>query len=192
MAFGLSNFLQRRIEKATNNLFNRAFFKYLGGGYTSYDTNAKSYIENGYNVNPDVYSIVQAMANKSSAIPFYVKEIEDKEALKGLKRLTKANKHDPTFQQKIKQTQLKVKAYKEDEIPLPLKRPNPSQTWTEFIALYKTFLKTTGNVYQYDLKPEEGKNAGQPIATYLLPSHMMQIIVKDNADMLDVESPVKE
>ena len=192
MAFGLNSFLKRRLEKIVNNQFNQAFFKYLGSGYTAYDQNASNYIENGYNINPDVYSIVQAMSNKTAAIPFYIKEIENKEAKKGLKRLTKATNHNPTFQQKIKQTQLQIKAYKEDEKPMPLMKPNPTQSWTEFIALYKTFLKTTGNVYQYDLKPENGKDAGTPIATYLLPSHMVQIVVENNADMLTTESPVKE
>ena len=192
MNFGFSSFINNRVAKAIHNKFNQAFFKYLGGGYTAYDTNASSYINYGYNINPDVYSMVQSMSNKTSAIPYCIKEVDDKKELKNLKRLTKSTSHNPTFQQKIKQTQLEIKAYKEGEMPMPLEKPNALQSWTEFFALYKTFIKTTGNVYQYDLKPEEGMNANTPIATYLLPSHMIQIVVKDNADMLDIESPVKE
>ena len=74
---------------------------------------------------------------------------------------------------------------------MPLDVPNPSQSWSEFHALYKTFLKLTGNVYIYMLMPEEGMNAGTPMAIYLLPSQNIEIIVKEKAELLGVESPVR-
>ena len=191
MKFGLRTLFNNITGKRIFNAFNQAFFKYLGGGYTAYDTDNKTYIEQGYNINPIVYSMINQMSIKSASIPCYVKKIEDEKELKKLKRLNNSTNYNTTIQQKVNQKILEIKAYEEGELPLPLERPNPTQTWTEFIALYKTFIKTTGNVYQYDLKPENGANSGTPIATYLLPSHLMQIIVKDHADMLHVESPIK-
>ena len=59
--------LRERIRSATGaffgNKFNQAFFKLIGGGFTSYDDNQKTYIDKGYNVNPFVYSVVNQIAN---------------------------------------------------------------------------------------------------------------------------------
>jgi HK97 family phage portal protein len=85
---------------------------------------------------------------------------------------------------------LESKAYKESDYNMPLDAPNPMQTWNEFLELYKTLIKLTGNVYIYKLMPKEGVNAGTPIGLYLLPSHLMEIILKKNADMMGVESPI--
>ncbi len=188
-------FTQRIIDlfKATPdkpNLFNEAFLGTVGGGYVPYDQNNKSYIDNGYNVNPLVYSMVNQMSSKSASVPFYVKDIEDKQAKRKLDQLNRATKGDYSIQQLIKRATLEKKAYKEGDKPIPMERPNINQTWTEFIALYKTFIKCTGNAYIYILSPDEGMNAGKPNQVYLLPSHLMQIVLKPKADFLSSEDPV--
>jgi HK97 family phage portal protein len=38
--------------------------------------------------------------------------------------------------------------------------------------------------------PEEGMNTGVPILVYVLPAHMIEIVLKPNSDMLSVESPI--
>ncbi len=172
------------------NLFNEAFFKMLGGGYTQYDTNADTYIEKGYNYNPLVYTPISQMSNKTASIPYYIKKIEDKKSLAKYNNLRKATSMNMTFEQKIRFNSLEKKAFEKDVMTFPLEAPNPNQSWTEFFSLYKTFIKCTGNFYQYDLSPSEGKNAGQPIASYILPSHKMQIVLKSKPDMLGIESPI--
>ena len=173
------------------NSFNDAFIGSYGGGYTPYDTDAETYIEEGYNINPLVYSIINQMSVKSANVPFYIKEVEDEQAKMKLDMLYNSTKGDLSIQQHIKYSKLLSKAFSKEDKPFPLERPNVSQTWTEFIALYKTFLKTTGNVYIYTLSPEEGVNAGTPLQVYLLPSHLMQIVVKDNVSMIGIEDPVR-
>lgn len=191
------NYLNRMRSRLANylspnlNKFNEAFLWALGAGYTEYDKNAKAYVEQGYNINPLVYSVVNQMATKTTAVPIYVKEIEDKKAMKGLKRLRSSTKYDMTIQQKVSHILLQNKAFKDGEFNFPMKRPNPDQTWTEWIALYKTFIKLTGNVYIYMLKVEEGPEAGKPMAIYLLPSHLMQIVVGKVEDFLTLESAVR-
>ena len=86
---------------------------------------------------------------------------------------------------------LENKAYDDEELMMPLERPNVNQSWSEFHALYKTMLALTGNVYIYLLAPTEGMNAGKPIAVYILPSHLIKIVTKDNISLLGVESPIK-
>lgn len=177
------------IFKRDNNKFNQAFL-FGGSGFTSYDPNGYTYLEKGYNLNSIVYSVINQQATKTASIPYYIKKIEDKNAHSKLRRLN-ASSNDLSIQQKIKKTILESKAYQEDEFEFPLENPNPNQTWTEFHALYKTFLALTGNVYLYILSAEEGMNKGVPMAIYLLPSHDMQIVLKDKANLLGIESPIK-
>lgn len=173
----------------TPNKFNQAFL--IDGGQTLYDTNLRTYIDKGYKINPLVYSIVNAMSQKTASVPMYVKEIEDKQSYKKLQHIMQSTKGNLSLGQQLKYNKLTNKAYKGETKPFPLERPNVYQTWTEFIALYKTFLKCTGNVYIYWLAPQDGLNAGQPTQVYLLPSHMMQIVTKDGVGMLEAESPIK-
>ena len=189
--------LIKRVKAATRvllngnaNKFNEAFFRYIGGGYTSYDANQKTYIEKGYNINPFVYSVVNQISIKAASIPFYIKEIQDEKEKSNLDRLRLATKNDPSPQQLLKALKLESKAYGEDYKELPLERPNPFQTWFEFISLYETFIKCTGNAYIYLLSPNEGANEGVPIAWYLLPSHLIQIVLKSEYDMMGLDSPI--
>lgn len=196
MVFPGFNALRRQIANFVDpnnrfiNSFNDAFLWGVGGGYTAYDTSNITYIEKGYNVNPIVYAVVNQMAKKTAAVPFYVREVKDKKAYKRLQQLQRATKGNYSMLQLFKRYQLEQKAYEKEDKPFPMDRPNVYQTWSEFMALYKTFLACTGNVYIYTLAPEDGPLAGQPSQVYLLPSQYIQIIVKPNADMLGIESPI--
>ena len=176
--------------KVTYNKYNEAFFSMMGGGFTNYDTNGQSYLDNGYNVNPIVFSVIKQQATKTSSIPYFIKKVEDEKAKNQLNVLVKATNNNLTPQQQIKKVILENKAFSDDLLEMPLEVPNPLQSWTEFHDLYKTFLRLTGNVYMYMLKPEDGMNAGTPIAIYLLPSHLTEIVLKAKPSMLGVESPI--
>jgi HK97 family phage portal protein len=188
----LSRILRAAFGKEQSyNKFNDAFFWGLGGGYTNYDTDGQSYLDNGYNVNPVVYSVINQQSTKTASIPYAIHKIEDKEAKGKLNLLRNATKSDLTPQQQIKKAILENKAYSNEDLEMPLETPNPMQTWSEFHSLYKTFLKLTGNVYIYLLCPEDGINKGTPIAVYLLPSHLTQIVLKSDVGLLGVESPIQ-
>lgn len=172
------------------NAFNQAFFSYTGAGFTDYDINAKTYIEKGYNLNPDVYSCISQMATKTVSIPYEIKIVKEDKEHKKLKALESATKGNLSKMQRIKKAVLETKAYDDEHLPFPLEVPNATQTWSDIWALYKTYLKTTGNCYFYMLSPDEGMNAGTPIQLYVLPAHLIQIVLKHNANMLTVESPI--
>tara|TARA_R110000803_G_scaffold63443_3_gene124122 strand:- start:176 stop:1576 length:1401 start_codon:yes stop_codon:yes gene_type:complete len=178
-------------NRTIRNKFNESFYWASGGGYTTYDSSNTDYIDDGYNINPIVYSAINQMSQKTADIPMYVKQIENTKAKSKLDRLLYSTKHDLSVQQTVMRTILESKAFSSDEQELPLDRPNTYQTWIEFKALYKTFIKTTGNVYIYMLSPDDGPNEGVPVQMYLLPSQYTQIILKENANMLSVESPVE-
>ena len=184
----LSNIFKR--NNNNTNKFNEAFFKFIGSGGSSYDLNAKTYIEKGFNINPIVYSVISQMATKTSSVPYTIKKIEDKGQKQKLSKLLKATKHELTPQQEVKRLMLETKAYQANDFDMPLEAPNPLQTWNEFLELYKTLIKITGNVYIYKLMPSEGRNEGTPLALYLLPSHLMEIVLKKDANMMSTESPI--
>lgn len=164
------------------NYFNEALYRQVGGLTTTYNATLETLIVKGYGENPDVNAIVNQMASKSTAVPYIVKPIEDEKAYKKLKRFP----NNPTFLQQKKITLLKEDAHKDIEQPMPMARPNPNQTWEEFIYLYKIYLKVCGNVYLYRLT----SLIGEPLGLYILPSHWVQIVLKNNASSLTTENPI--
>lgn len=169
------------------NLFNEAIYKLVGGQTNTYNPTLESLLFKGYGENPDVNAMVNQMASKTTIVPYYIKKIEDENINKQIKRFP----IDLTYQQKQTIKKLKAKAYDTDsEMPMPLEAPNPTQTWNDILFLYKVYLKVCGNVYFYKMSPSEGANVGRPAQLYILPSHWMQIVLKPNANMLSVESPI--
>jgi HK97 family phage portal protein len=163
----INNILQNLTGKLMGkNVYNEAFFSYLGAGYTSYDVDNKTYLNKGYNTNPDVFACITQMATKTVSVPYEVKIVNDKESYKKLKNFQRATAGNFDF------------------------IPNTTQTWSDVWALYKTYMKLTGNCYFYLLSPEEGANAGIPVQLYVLPAHLMQIVLKQKANMLSTESPI--
>jgi len=175
------------LTSPNKNYFNEALYKMIGGQTQTYNPTLETLITKGYGDNPDVNAIVNQMASKTTSIPFCIKKVDDKESLKKLKRYP----INTTFQQKREIKKLESKTYKTDsEMPMPLERPNPIQTWSDIMFLYKVFLKVCGNVYLYKMFPLDGMNAGQPMQLYILPSHWVQIVLKGNSNILGLENPI--
>ena len=179
-------FNRRQAEGVVRNAVNEAFL--LGGTYTKYDESAPTYIREGYLYNPVVYAVAKQRSDKAVSIPYYIKEVKDGNSKKRLDmmRKTLTNGYQPS--QYIKELTLKQAAFDEKFMNFPMARPNELQTWEEVIALYETFISTTGNFYLYLLR---GDVTGIPAAVYVLPSHLMKIVTKPNAALLGVESPIE-
>lgn len=167
------------------NAFNDAFLTLIGGEVSSYDQNQKTYIEQGYNINPDVFSVIKQMATKCSDIPFYIKTVKDKKALHSLRLIKTSTEH----QHIIKRATLESKAFTETEKDMPLESPNSMQSWSEFIALSVVFMKLTGNCFWYMMRAQERPDA-EPLAIYCLPAHLMKIVLKNDVSMLGIDSPI--
>jgi hypothetical protein len=175
------------LTNSNKNLFNESIYKLVGGLTSTYNRSLETLLVQGYGENPDVNAIVNQQASKTTSVPFCIKEIEDKEAVKKLKTFP----NNPTFQQKLSIKKLQKKAYKTDsELPMPLLRPNVNQSWNDIFFLFKVYLKVCGNVYLYKQTVSEGMNAGKPVQLYILPSHWMQIVLKPNANLLSIDNPI--
>ena len=179
-------------KKKDANLYNEAFFQYVGGLGAKYDERASTYLNEGFGRNPDVFSMIMQMADKSRSVPFYVKKIANNSAKSEIDRLNYATKGSLSINQLAKKRQLETKAFEDKELPFPLSQPNPNQTWGDIISLFKVYMKTTGNFYLYLNYPLEGNNANIPKQVYILPSHMVQIVLKKDAKVLQDENPIEK
>jgi HK97 family phage portal protein len=187
MANIIQSLFGRQISKAVANQFNRAFYGVIGKNATSYDANGDTYLEQGFLNNPVVYSVIKQRSDKARQIPFYVKKVKDESAKKSYQYFVKSVKWSPKPYQFIKQEQIKAKAFDEEFFDFPLERPNPLQTWGDIVGLYETNMAYNGNCYLYMLK---GEFKSEPLAVYVLPSHMVEIVMKTNASMLGLENPI--
>jgi HK97 family phage portal protein len=135
-----------------------------------------------YQENADVYAIISRTAEKLSSIPFSVKKIENRNKFQQFNIERKNNIRRGAFGM-MDQKMIGAEAFESGSLPLPLERPNPYQTWAEFFSLSEIFLLTTGNLYWTVERPEMGPNAGKPTQIYVLPSHFIQIIIKDGVSL---------
>lgn len=192
--FGLKfrKFTRNNITKTDNAIANKINQVLLGLGlkYIAYDKNNGTYLEKGYNSNGDVYSVVNQKSTEVTRIPYFIKSVKDELSKNRYQQFNITNKGIVTPSNIIKRIKHEVKAFEEKEKPMPLECPNRTQTWRDFFALYQTFMDITGNFFMYLRMPEEGINAGVPIEVYVLPAHLIEIVLKDNADLLSDEDPI--
>ena len=88
MTIRFTNLFSRRntittndLEKAIRNAFANSFlWGSLGGIVTDNDKEVARYIDMAYNINPDVFAIVNQMASKFISIPYCITDIEDKKS----------------------------------------------------------------------------------------------------------------
>lgn len=172
------------------NAFNQAFYKLIGGLTANYDYKNETYLNKGYKVNPIVNSIINQMCEKTKAVPYTIKKVKDGNSLQKLQNLRNATSGDYSIKQLVDLKVLESKAYQDKELPLPLLKPNPNNTWADIRSLCKLFLKTTGNAYLFTVSPEEGLNKNTPQLLYVLPSHKIKIVLKENAYMLYDANPI--
>lgn len=174
------------------NKFNSAFMGNYGMSVTPYDNNGTTYVDKGYNYNSIIFSIINKKSIKLASIPITIREIKDDNTVKQLSILNKSTKGDYTPIQKLKKRNLEFKAFEEKLLNLPLARPNVMQTWSEFHQMYETFMSLNGNFYVYEESPDDGMNKGVPKALYILPSHLIQIVLKKDVSFLELdENPIK-
>lgn len=172
------------------NKFNEAFLKSYGMGASTYDEKNKTFLNKGYRINPIVFSVVDQMCNKSKLVPFYVRKIKDQKAYEKLRDFEERLNGIYTAKNYLEHIKLKANAYEEKEMPFPLERPNPNQTWKDIISLYKLYRKTTGNFYWLNIAPDDGINKGIPSLVYVLPSQMTEFVLKGDTYDLYEENPI--
>ena len=174
-------------EEQVSNTFNKALLSYIGAGLTKYDYTGQTILNEGYNNNSDVFSVISQISRKFASVPGNLNKVENKKAVKELKQLYGRHLDNSSL---AKKRILETKAYSNDEVEEPLERPNYYQSDTEFKELWETFMLLNGNAYQWMFRPMGGANEGVPLSRFLLPSHLVQIVLKENAQFETLESPI--
>lgn len=161
----------------TNINYNRALYNWLGESIIWNQENDDTYIRQGYQINATVYSIINKITDASVTIPLHVYKVENKTEAKNYKAMTSGTLDSAAI---IKSMLVRQKAFTqlEDTHPLQklLDRPNPTQSYSEWLTELISFGKLTGNRYIFGVGPDTGPNAGKYTELYVLPSQNMEII----------------
>lgn len=148
--------------------------------------NTDTYIQEGFLNNHVVFTITDWCGRKMASIEPLVYKIKDKSSLK------KYNEFQKNFSpyNSVRITQLKKKAFELQEVeglnPLKsvLERPNPFQTWDEFIYGYFVYKKFTGRCYIKGVRVENSTRTKGYQELYLLPSQYIQAVSGDGTTVV--------
>jgi HK97 family phage portal protein len=152
---GLGNYLTRyfykQFMKEVDDKYLRALWRTMvqGGTMTEIQDNADAYIQEGYQGNSDVYSIVRRYVTMSRQA-----------SLKLMQKMSDGSEEEVT----------------DHELNKFLIEANPNQTMMEFKEAYDIYLLVTGNSFWYKPALENGLNAGKTTEIYTLPSNDIEII----------------
>lgn len=122
-----------------NYYINRAVTEILANNYLSKDYKLDEMIRDGYERNPDVFSITDRISTMFAGIKYGVYSISGKE-----------NKFEGMLEEFID-------------------KPNKYQTWFEYKKNWSLFGLVTGNAIQWNPVFENGNNKGFPVLIRLLP-----------------------
>lgn len=152
---------------------------YLNGTVTASADNKKTYLDNGYNVNDIIYSIVQLIVEKGRVAPWGVYTVKDETALKlYMALMAKKNLSGKDY---IKARHYREKAlvpYDNDKFLINLiNQPNEDQSFSDLFADSSIFKLLTGDRLLWADRLSAGADKGKPSELSILPSHFMSILV---------------
>lgn len=176
LGFGRKKSIQIQDEQVVRIVFSGEMGGYKPLIYMPDNTN--TYIDKGFLGNHVVFTITDWIGRKMASIdPLVYKVVSKKDA-------KKYNEYQKGFSpyNAIRIGQLKSKAFNVEEIesehPLKsvLERPNPFQTWDEFIYGYLVYKKFTGRCYIKGVKVENSQRTKGYQELYLLPSQYIEAV----------------
>lgn len=135
---------------------NRALWRFMGNNMPVWkDFNSQTYVEQGYNANYLLYSIIQWKAQKAAMIDYTICEV------------------GPGGKKK----------YIENHPALDLiYNPNQWQSKQQFFEQVYGFKMLDGNSYIYTPKLENGPNKGKPTEMHVLPAPITEVVTGTNFD----------
>lgn len=154
------------------------------GGVNWLNDNSQTYITNGYQSNPIVYSIIKLITDKLSAVPFYLYEVKNGQKLKSYKSLILNGNLVSTKALITKEQSLKE--VENHPILTLLDQPNPDQSFSDFLKNAVGYKLITGNSYIYGQRPEFGANKGKITGLSVLPSQLMNVVGNQTVDYYNV------
>lgn len=151
----------------------------VNGFLTGPPDNKRSYLDNGYNINDIIYSIVTLITEKVKLAPWAPYLIVDEEALKAMNAiLSKKNFQSGDFTQVKELRKKALEPYDKDQkLRELLMWPNPNQTFQDLVADSSLYKLLTGDRLIWAEILAAGANGGKPNALYVLPSQDISLVV---------------
>lgn len=158
----------------TAESYNKFIYSFLGDNIISNNVYDDDYIKKGYSHNTSIYSIINLIIQSSTSVPFKIYKKVDDGAFKEYKSLTTNGlNQESLLQSKL----LRKSTFEEIEntgLQKLLETPNPTQSFSTFLAEMIGFGKLTGNRYVYGIYPNTRKDRVVQ-QLYNLPAHLIEI-----------------
>src|SRR5690242_18692623 len=122
-------------------------YQLIGGQLVTIPDKGISYIQQGYNINDIVYSIINLILDKVRVAPWSVYQVKEESSLKALHAIQRKYMMDPQDYVRAKDLSLKAMEPVKDpgKIGELLKNPNESETFNDFVANGCGYKLLTGN-----------------------------------------------
>jgi HK97 family phage portal protein len=175
----------RMVLKNARNYLNEQLYATLQGiAPISFDDTQLGYIRDAYQYNPDVYSIINGITRAASAVPVQVMQVVDEKSARQYYRLKHAWKNGTDNGFLDRAEKLRKKAFVEvdetDDLAKLIDRPNPMQSWADFVENNIGFMEITGNAYIHGTLLTDGRFA----ELWTMPPQYTQIIADKGSESI--------
>lgn len=136
-----------------------------------YNYGARDFLEFGYAINADIYAIVKKITDKANVATPYV--YVDNSAVKMHKGELRS-KYD-VAKHRLSVSKSLTYADANKDITKLIANPNDTQTWREFITLFRIIYHVQGEAFIY----RESGDDNCALSLHIAPSHLMTPIVDD-------------
>lgn len=172
-------------KQRLNNRLNRQLFRYQSGMPISFEDTQGGYVQDAYESNPDVYSVVNGITRSASAVPPIVHEVKDVKKAQQYRRLKHSMRNGANQKSIDYALELKEQAFEDvvdDRDPLYklINQPNPLQGYPEWYENMKGFQLITGNGYTHFVELGDG-SIGE---MWVMPSQFTKIIANASYETL--------
>jgi HK97 family phage portal protein len=156
-------------------------FQIVNGTIINSPDNKTSYLDNGYNINDIIYSIVQLITEKVKLAPWNVYKVTDEDALKSYQSIIQ--RKDLSADDIVRAKNFRKKALEpfdaDGKLNELLKWPNEYQTFADLVADSSIYKLLTGDRLIWAELLSAGANTGKPQSLHLLPSDQVSIAVNN-------------
>jgi len=161
----------RREETTTQNQLNQSLFSpYPSGAPFVMNDDDSDFIEEGYQKNANVYSVINVITRAAAAVPWNVYVVDDQKA----KYKYKGWKGKKRVQSPVESKNLQSKALElaeQSDLAQIFDQPNKHQGQSEFIENFLGFKLATGNSYIHGVEVD-----GAFGELWVMPAHLVEII----------------
>jgi len=167
------------------NELNKQLFRFHQGLPISIDDTQGAYIDEGYELNPDVYSVVNGITKAGASVPPIVHVVKNKTKALKYQQYKRANKSKVNQAYLDNILELKNEAFEEvhdhrDPLYKLINNPNPLQGYPEWYENMKGFQLITGNGYTHFVELGDGTFGEM----WVMPSQFTKIVANPTYESL--------